>query len=124
MTSRGIRGAITVEANTRAAIVESTEVLLTKMLEANELALDDIACAFFTTTRDLNAEFPAAAARKIGWGMVPLMCGHEMEVPGSLQSVVRVMLLANTEKRPDEITHIYLKEAQSLRPEMADGAKA
>ena len=124
MTSRGIRGAITVEANTRAAIVESTEVLLTKMLEANELALDDIACAFFTTTRDLNAEFPAAAARKIGWGMVPLMCGHEMEVPGSLQSVVRVMLVANTEKRPDEITHIYLKEAQSLRPEMADGAKA
>lgn len=124
MTSRGIRGAITVEANTRAAIVENTEVLLTKMLEANELALDDIACAFFTTTRDLNAEFPAVAARKIGWGMVPLMCGHEMEVPGSLQSVVRVMLLANTEKRPDEITHIYLKEAQSLRPEMADGAKA
>ena len=124
MTSRGIRGAITVEANTRAAIVESTEVLLTKMLEANELALDDIACAFFTTTRDLNAEFPAAAARKIGWEMVPLMCGHEMEVPGSLQSVVRVMLVANTEKRPDEITHIYLKEAQSLRPEMADGAKA
>ena len=124
MTSRGIRGAITVEANTRAAIVESTEVLLTKMLEANELALDDIACAFFTTTRDLNAEFPAVAARKIGWGMVPLMCGHEMEVPGSLQSVVRVMLVANTEKRPDEITHIYLKEAQSLRPEMADGAKA
>lgn len=124
MTSRGIRGAITVEANTRAAIIKNTEALLNKMLEANELALDDIACAFFTTTRDLNAEFPAVAARKIGWGMVPLMCGHEMEVPGSLQSVVRVMLVANTEKRPEEITHIYLKEAQTLRPEIADGAKA
>jgi chorismate mutase len=122
MPSRGIRGAITVEANTREAILSNTRELLEAMIAANDIRDGDLACAFLTTTRDLNAEFPAVAARQLGWTDVALLCGHEMDVPGALASVIRVMLVVNTERAPGEIVHVYLKDAQSLRPDTATSA--
>lgn len=85
------------------------------MVKANEVKIDDIACVWFTTTPDLNAAFPAAAARKMGWSNVALLCGHEMNVPGSLPCCLRVLMLVNTTKKSDEIVHIYLKGTEVLR---------
>ena len=104
------------EANSREAILGATKDLLQELVRANDLHVEDVACAFFTTTRDLNAEFPAVGAREMGWTQVALLCGHEMDVPGAMSSVIRVMLVVNTEKRQDEIVHVYLKEARRLRP--------
>jgi chorismate mutase len=113
----GIRGAITVERNTKEAIIAASTELLRKMLEANEVDVDDIAGVWFTTTPDINAEFPAVAARELGWSNVALICGHEMNVPGSISNCLRVLMLVNTEKKNEEITHIYLKGAEVLRSE-------
>lgn len=124
MTARGIRGATTSEENTKESILRNTRELLEAMMEANGLKKDAIACAFLTTTRDLNAEFPAVAARQMGWTDVALLCGHEMEVPGALAKVVRIMLVANTAKSQKAIKHVYLKEAIKLRPEMRSKAGA
>ncbi len=84
MLTRGVRGATTVKANTREAILEATAELLQAMAEANGINSEDVASAFFTSSPDLNAEFPALAARQMGWTDVALLCGHEMQVPGSL----------------------------------------
>ena len=123
MLCRGIRGAISVEANTREAILGATRELLQEMMKANGLVLKDIACAIFTATPDLNAEFPAAGARELGWNEVPLLCGQEMEVPGALPRCLRVLLLANTNRRAEDMAHVYLKEAKALRPPVKEGAK-
>src|SRR3990170_7289961 len=123
MLCRGVRGAISVEANTREAILEATRELLQEMMKANGLKVKDIACAIFTTTPDLNAEFPAAGARELGWNEVALLCGQEVDVPGALPRCLRVLLLANTHKRAEEMAHVYLKEAQALRPPAKEGAK-
>jgi chorismate mutase len=112
---RGIRGAITVPKNTEEAIGAATKELLQKMIEVNEVEISDIACILFTTTSDLNAAFPAAAARALGWTRVPLLCGHEMNVPGSLPRCLRVLVLFNTDKRNEEILHVYLGGAETLR---------
>ena len=117
---RGVRGATTVAANTPDAILEATEELLAELMRANDLLVEDVASAFFTTTRDLNAEFPAVAANRMGWTDVALLCGHEMDVPGSLQMSLRVLLHVNTEKGPDQVRHVYLREAQALRPDRVD----
>ena len=117
MLCRGIRGAITVAANTREAILEATRELLTAMMEANQIRVEDIASAIFTTTPDLTAEFPAVAAREMGWSHVALLCSHEMSVPGSLPMCLRVLLHVNTDRRPEEIVHVYLRGARVLRPE-------
>ena len=85
------------------------------MVSANEVDAEDVACIFFTTTTDLDAEFPAAAARELGFSQAPLLCGHEMNVPGSLPMCLRILILFNTEKSADEIIHVYTKEAQVLR---------
>ena len=122
MSSRGIRGATIAEANTRESILSNTRELLEAVIAANDLKKDDVVCAFLTTTRDLNAEFPAVAARQLGWTDVALLCGHEMDVPGALTGVIRVMLVVNTERAPEEIVHVYLKEAQRLRSDSASGA--
>ncbi|MBI1885241.1 MAG: chorismate mutase [Chloroflexi bacterium] len=114
---RGVRGATTVAANSREAVLEATTELLTAMLEANGISADDVASAFFTTTPDLTAEFPAVAARQMGWASVALLCGHEMNVPGSLPMCLRILLHVNTDKRADEIDHVYLRGARALRPE-------
>ncbi|HXG36388.1 MAG TPA: chorismate mutase [Dehalococcoidia bacterium] len=118
MYCRGIRGATTVAANTREAILQATQELLTALLEANDIRISDIASAFFTTTPDLNAEFPAVAAREMAWENVALLCGHEMNVPGSLPMCLRVLLHVNTDKQAEEITHIYLHGAKVLRPDI------
>ena len=116
MLSRGIRGATVVEANEKDLIVEATVELLCVMVRDNNLSISDIAAVFFTTTIDVNAEFPAVAAREtLGWTTVPLMCGHEMAVPDSMEKVIRVMMLVNTTKDQDEIKNVYLRGAGSLR---------
>jgi chorismate mutase len=114
----GIRGAITVKSNTKDFIISASKELLQKMVAANDVEVDDIAGVWFTTTPDLNAEFPAAAAREIGWTKTAMMCSHEMNVPGSLASCLRIMMLVNTEKKNGEIVHIYLKGARVLRTDI------
>ncbi len=114
---RGIRGATTVETNTREAILEGTRALLLQIIEANGVRPEDIGSAIFTTTPDLNAEFPALAARELGWHDVALICGHEMAVPGSLDRCLRILIHWNTPKAQNEIVHIYTKGAKNLRPE-------
>jgi len=115
MRCRGIRGATTVDANTREDILAATKELLREMISVNGVEAEDVACILFTTTPDLNAEFPAAAARELGLSQVPLLCGHEMNVPGSLPMCLRILILFNTEKRADEIVHVYTNGAQGLR---------
>ena len=116
---RGIRGATTAEANTREAILEATREMLIMLIEQNGLLPDDIASAIFSTTPDLNAEFPAVAARELGWLDTALLCTHEMAVPGSLQGCIRVLIHWNTTRRADEIRHVYIHGAKNLRPERA-----
>ena len=115
MMTRGIRGATTSTANTREAILEATTEMLERLVEANDLDKERIAAALFTTTRDLNADFPAVAARLLGWTEVALMCSHEMDVPGARPSCIRVMVLVNTYKQPGEIVNVYLRDAVNLR---------
>jgi chorismate mutase len=120
MRLRGIRGATTVDANTREAILAATTELLTALVQANGINADDVASAFFSTTPDLTAEFPALAARTgLGWTHVALMCAHEMSVPGSLPMCIRVLLHVNTGKRQDEVQFVYLRGATALRREPA-----
>ena len=113
---RGLRGATTADSNTRDAILEATRELLRELVEANDVSADDIAAVTFSTTRDLDAEFPAVAARvDLGWTDVAMMCGHEMDVPGGQERCIRVMILVNTDKQPHELKRIYLREAANLR---------
>jgi chorismate mutase len=114
---RGIRGATTASGNTEEAILEATRELLYIIIRVNNIRPDDIASVHFTTTVDLNATYPALAARQLGWYDAALLCGHEMEVPGSLGKCIRVLINWNTTRRIDEIIHVYLKEAKSLRPD-------
>lgn len=116
MQCRGVRGAITVSANNKKGILAATKKLLTKMATVNKIETKDIAAVFFTTTPDLDAEFPAAATRELGWpSNLALLCGHEMNVPGALPRCLRVLMLVNTERGSDEITHVYLGEANKLK---------
>ena len=115
MVCRGVRGATTVETNTEEAILGATRELLVALMDANDFRVEDVASAFFTTTRDLTAAFPAAAARQLGWEHVALLDSHEMDVPGALPLCIRILLHVNTEKRQDQMMHVYLKEAQKLR---------
>ena len=118
MGCRGIRGATTAETDAAAAIVATTRELLVRMVEANDVAISDIACAFFTVTPDLTAAFPARAARELGWQHVPLLDAQEVPVPGSLPRCVRVLILWNTDRSQEEIRHVYLRDAASLRPDL------
>ncbi len=120
MAVRGVRGATIAEDNTREAILSSTAELLKGMVAANGISTEDVACAIFSTTRDLNAEFPAVAARQMGWTEVALLCGHEMDVPDALGRVIRILLLLNTETAAESIAHLYLGEAKNLRVRGAD----
>jgi len=117
MVCRGIRGATTAAANTAEDILEATEELVKVLIHLNALDSDDIASAIFTTTPDLTAWFPALAAREFGWTEVPMICTHEMAVPGSLQKAVRVLVHVNTTRGASEMRHVYLKGAKQLRPE-------
>jgi chorismate mutase len=113
---RGIRGAITVPANSKKGILTAAKKLLTEMAKSNKIEIKDIAAILFTTTPDLNAEFPAAATRELGWpSNLALLCGHEMSVPDALPRCLRVLMLVNTEKESEEIMHVYLREAKKLK---------
>lgn len=115
MWCRGVRGAITVDENTPEAILSATREILTAIMVQNEFVVEDVVSAFFTATSDLNADFPAVAARQLGWTNTALMCGHEMNVPGALPMCLRVLLHVNTEKPVNEIQFVYLKGATALR---------
>jgi chorismate mutase len=105
-----------VPVNSREDIISAAKELLLKMTEANSVKVEDIAAIFFTTTPDLNAEFPAVATRELGWPQyLALLCGHEMNVPNDLPRCLRILMLVNTEMAPEEIKHVYLGEAKSLR---------
>ena len=112
---RGIRGATTADENTSEAIVEATSELLQSLVEANDVQLDDIAAVQFTSTVDLDAEFPALAARLIGWVDVALLGSVEVDAPGAVEKCIRVLLLVNTDKSPQDIQFKYLKGAANLR---------
>ena len=119
MAVRGIRGATTVDEDSESAIIQATTELLAQIARENALDPDDIAAAWFTTTPDLTSEFPAAAARHLGWGDVPLICAHEMAVPASnprsLPRCIRVLLLVNTNVPASAIRFVYLRGAERLR---------
>lgn len=116
---RGIRGATTVGKDDRGEILAATREMLSRMVAENHFTPEDVASAFFTTTPDLVAEFPAVAARELGWNLVPMLCGHEMAKPGGLPRCIRVLVLVNTSLGQDEIRHIYLREAVKLRPDLS-----
>lgn len=118
MRLRALRGAITAGSNDAEAILGATEELLRAMLERNQLGHDDLVSCLFTCTPDLNAEFPAVAARRIGLNDVPLMCAQELAVYGQLPHVIRVMMHCYTpaERKAE---HVYLREATSLRSDLA-----
>ena len=119
MPVRGIRGAIDVSDNQPDTILEATQTLLEAILEANpQLRSEEIACGIFTTTADLSAVYPAQAARKMGWDMVPMICSQEIPVPGGLPRCIRVLVHWNTDIPQDEIRHIYLRNAAALRPDL------
>lgn len=119
MTVRGIRGAINVADNTKEEILSKTGELLEAMVRANKLKAADVATAIFSLTPDLNAEFPAIAARRMGWTEVPLMCAAELPVPGAMAKVVRILLLVNSKIPAAKIKHQYLGDTPQLRPDLA-----
>lgn len=118
MPCRGVRGATTVDANEREQILIATRQLLALMIRRNGIASADVASAIFTTTPDLTAEFPALAARQLGWLEVPLLCGHEMMIDGALARCIRILVHWNTPKTQSEIHHVYVRGAESLRPDV------
>ncbi len=122
MPVRGIRGATTAARNSSEAIVEATTELLAELARLNELDSDEVCFAYFTTTLDLDAEFPALAARRMGWTTVPLLCGNDMVVPGpnprSVPMCIRILLLYNTDKAQSEMKSAYLRGAQAIRADL------
>jgi chorismate mutase len=119
MPCRGVRGATTIDRNEREEILVATRQLLALMIRINGIESADVASAIFTTTTDVDAEFPALAARQLGWLDVPLLCSHELNVPGSLPLCIRVMLHWNTDKPQSEVEHVYVREAKRLRPDLS-----
>ncbi|MEC8557357.1 MAG: chorismate mutase [Planctomycetota bacterium] len=116
---RGVRGATTVPENSRDEILQATRQMLALMIRRNDIDSKDLASATFTVTKDLDAEFPAYAARQLGWLNVPLLCGYEISVESSLQKCIRVLLHWNTDKTQDEVHHVYIHEAVKLRPDLS-----
>jgi len=123
MALRGIRGAITVKKNSKKEILSATEKLLKKMISLNKIKTNDVASVIFSVTRDLNAEFPAFAARKLGWLYTPLLCMNEIPVRGSLSKCIRILIHVNTGKKQGKMKHVYLGKAKKLRPDLGTGKK-
>ena len=122
MPVRGIRGATTADVDTAEAITEATQELLTELTRLNALDKDEICFAYFTTTHDLTAEFPAYAARRLGWLEVPLLCGHDMDVqlpnPRGVPMCIRILLLYNTAKPQSAMRFAYLRGAQAIKADL------
>jgi chorismate mutase len=123
MAVRGIRGATTAPANTKSDIVARTKEMLEALVKLNDIRTEDIASAIFSVTEDLNAEFPAVAARQMGWLYTPLFCTMEIPVQGSLKSCIRVLLHVNTDRSQEGMKHVYLHEAEKLRPDLGTANK-
>ncbi|MCH2115026.1 MAG: chorismate mutase [Pirellulales bacterium] len=119
MICRGVRGATTVLHNDREEILSATRQLLALLIRRNGIEPTDVASAIFTTTPDIDAEFPALAARQLRWLDVPLLCGHEIAVPGGLPLCIRVLIHWNTDKEQGEIQHVYVRDAKRLRPDLS-----
>ncbi len=117
MVCRGVRGATTVTEDTPECVLRATRELLGLMIRLNGIESRDVASAIFTTTPDITSAFPALAARQLGWFDVPLLCSHEIDVPGSLPRCIRILVHWNTDKPQSAIQHVYLREATSLRPD-------
>ena len=124
MTCRGIRGATSVQTNDAPSILAATRKLLEEIVAANDLAVDDLASVIFTATPDLDAAYPARAARDLGWTSTPLLCMQEMVVAPSLPRCIRVLLHWNTDRSSDQIRHVYLGRARSLRPDLEEEMEA
>ena len=121
MTTRGIRGATTIETDTKEEVLSATRELLDAILATNpDLKTDDIASGLFTTTEDIASAYPALAARQLGWDLVPVICAREIPVPGGLPLCIRVLIHWNINKKQDEIQHVYLREAVKLRPDLVN----
>ena len=120
MYCRGVRGATTADENSREAILQATRQLLALMIRQNAIEAADVGSVIFSTTVDLNAEFPALAARQLGWLDVPLLCTNEIDVPGSLRQCVRILINWNTPLAQTDVKHIYLKGAVKLRPDLSN----
>lgn len=124
MPMRGVRGATTVNEDQAEQLLDATKELLEAILAANPgMNTDEIASVLFTVTNDISSAFPALAARKMGWGSVPMVCAREIPVPASLPRCIRVLLHWNTDLPQREIRHIYLREAMKLRPDLASHAQ-
>ena len=119
MAVRAIRGAVQVDANDSASILEGTSELVTEVMSRNRLTPDDVISVVFTATTDLNAEFPALAARKLGFQDVPLLCCTEIDVPGAMPRVVRLMMHVQTPSPRSAMHHVYLRGAAALRLDIA-----
>lgn len=115
---RALRGAITVEENTADEILQATSQLLQEMAQKNSVSIDDMVSIFLTLTPDLNAAFPALAARSLGWSQVPLLCCSEIAVPGGLPRCIRVLMHINSAKKQSEMRHVYLRQAVNLRQDL------
>lgn len=115
---RGIRGAITVEHNDGQEILAATKELLLKILEENQVPVEEICSIYFSMTDDLDQVFPALAARQLGWHYVPMLCSNEITTPSGLKKCIRVLMHVNTTKSQEEIWHVYLREARTLRPDL------
>lgn len=115
---RGVRGAIQVEDNTGEDILTASIVLMQRLIEANNVQAKNVSAVFFTVTSDLNAAFPAEVRKHLGWNSVPFLCSQEIPVPGSMQKILRVLVLFETSLEQDEIRHQYIGAAASLRPDL------
>ena len=122
-TTRAVRGAITVEGDKAEQIVEATSALVTALLERNALVREQVVSAYFTATPDLRSEFPAKGARAAGWHEVPMLCAQEIDVAGALPRCIRVLLHCEV-PAGRTLAHVYLREAESLRPDLAPGIRA
>jgi len=120
MRVRALRGAVTADQDEKDAIISATTELLEEMLDRNDVATEDVVFIIFTATGDITAEFPAAAARKIGLSHIPVICARELDVEGSLPLTVRAMMLFNTDKAREQLRHVYLKEARQLRMDLPE----
>jgi chorismate mutase len=118
MHVRGIRGATTAAANEKQTILDVTRELLSEIARTNGVEPDEVAAVFFAVTPDLNAAYPAEAARQLGWTVVPLLSFADIDVPGSVPRCIRVLILWNTPRAQDEVVHVYLRDATGLRPDL------
>jgi chorismate mutase len=120
MRVRALRGAVTAEENTKDEIIAVTTELLEEILDRNDVATDDVISMLFTATKDLTAEFPAAAVRKLGLSHIPVMCARELDVEGALPRTIRVMMMITTDKAREQLRHVYLREARQLRTDLPE----